>query len=73
MSSVETQDMSCLGTHKMGHPDDTHSWVTHLTQNHDVLTFAGHVRNQFGSIGDIFWHRFGMLPAMFWDRKFSDF
>ena len=33
MSCLETQDMLCLETKEMGHPDDTHLWVTPLTQS----------------------------------------
>ena len=70
MSCLETEDMSDLETQKMGHPLDTHLWVTHLTQNIIIFDIFAHVWNHFGSIGDMFGHRFGILLAMFWGPIF---
>ena len=33
MSCLEAQHMSCLDIQDMGHPSDTHLWVTPVTQN----------------------------------------
>ena len=60
MACLEAQDMFCLETQEMGHPVDTHLWVTQLTQNqrffYIIFTCLESVWEYGGHVLASFWH-----------------
>ena len=63
MSCLEREDMSCLETQEMGHPDDTHLWITPLTQK--SMIFQKNL-DMFGITLGVSGTCFGIVLASSW-------